>query len=92
MDLQVFAAPRVTLKPLVPTFPCFASIVVSLLEKVSKEHNISLFLFVLFNLDCTDKMIFSIHLQPHVDFGIKILGGDIMSIPGLYRFVQVLHQ
>ncbi|ONI23851.1 hypothetical protein PRUPE_2G212000 [Prunus persica] len=58
VDLQVFAAPRVTLKPLVPTFPCFASIVVSLLEK------------------------------PHVDFGIKILGGDIMSIPGLYRFVQ----
>lgn len=92
MDLQVFAAPRVTLKPLVPTFPCFASIVVSLLEKVSKEHNFSLFLFVLFNLDCIDKMIFSIYLQPHVDFGIKILGGDIMSIPGLYRFVQVLHQ
>ncbi|KAM1336781.1 hypothetical protein ACFX13_041817 [Malus domestica] len=58
VDLQVFAAPRVTLKPLVPTFPCFASIVVSLLEK------------------------------PHVDFGIKILGGDIMAIPGLYRFVQ----
>ncbi|KAL2937502.1 Synaptotagmin-3 [Bienertia sinuspersici] len=46
------------LKPLVPTFPCFASIVVSLVG------------------------------QPHVDFGLKILGGDIMSIPGLYRFVQ----
>ncbi|XP_048446390.1 synaptotagmin-3 isoform X2 [Pyrus x bretschneideri] len=58
VDLQVFAAPRVTLKPLVPTFPCFASIVVSLLEK------------------------------PHVDFGIKVLGGDIMAIPGLYWFVQ----
>ncbi|KAE7996982.1 hypothetical protein FH972_001658 [Carpinus fangiana] len=58
VDLQIFAAPRITLKPLVPTFPCFASIVVSLMEK------------------------------PHVDFGMKILGGDIMSIPGLYRFVQ----
>nr|XP_023897370.1 synaptotagmin-3 [Quercus suber]POE54782.1 synaptotagmin-3 [Quercus suber] len=58
VDLQIFAAPRITLKPLVPTFPCFANIVVSLLEK------------------------------PHVDFGMKILGGDIMSIPGLYRFVQ----
>ncbi|KAK9127467.1 hypothetical protein Syun_016264 [Stephania yunnanensis] len=58
LDLQVFAAPRVTLKPLVPTFPCFSNIVVSLMEK------------------------------PHVDFGLKILGGDIMAIPGLYRFVQ----
>lgn len=58
VDLQIFAAPRVALKPLVPAFPCFSNIVVSLLEK------------------------------PHVDFGMKILGGDIMSIPGLYQFVQ----
>ncbi|KAL0557277.1 hypothetical protein IC582_005803 [Cucumis melo] len=58
VDLQIFAAPRVALKPLVPAFPCFANIVVSLLEK------------------------------PHIDFGMKILGGDIMSIPGLYQFVQ----
>ncbi|MED6127490.1 Synaptotagmin-3 [Stylosanthes scabra] len=58
VDLQVFATARVTLRPLVPTFPCFAKVVVSLLEK------------------------------PHVDFGMKISGGDIMSIPGLYRFVQ----
>ncbi|KAJ6428958.1 hypothetical protein OIU84_020571 [Salix udensis] len=27
--------------------------------------------------------------RPHVDFGLKILGGgDVMSIPGLYRLVQ----
>ncbi|KAL6977208.1 Synaptotagmin-3 [Sarracenia purpurea var. burkii] len=58
VDLQIFAAPRITLKPLVPTFPCFANIVVSLLDK------------------------------PHIDFGMKVLGGDIMSIPGLYRYVQ----
>ncbi|QCE07933.1 synaptotagmin-3 isoform X1 [Vigna unguiculata] len=58
VDLQIFATPRITLRPLVPTFPCFANIVVSLLEK------------------------------PHVDFGMKVYGGDIMSIPGLYRFVQ----
>ena len=36
-------------------------------------------------------MVFPDYVQPHVDFGMKILGGDIMSIPGLYRFVQVLH-
>ncbi|KAF5455752.1 hypothetical protein F2P56_025299 [Juglans regia] len=60
VDLQVFAAPRITLKPLVPTFPCFSNIYVSLMEK------------------------------PHVDFGLKLLGADAMSIPGLYRFVQEL--
>ncbi|CAK8573155.1 unnamed protein product [Lathyrus sativus] len=58
VDLQIFATPRITLRPLVPTLPCFAKIVVSLMEK------------------------------PHVDFGMVISGGDIMSIPGLYRFVQ----
>lgn len=58
VDLQAFVAPRVTLKPLVPTFPCFATVVVSLMKK------------------------------PHVDFGLKVLGGDLMAIPGLYRYVQ----
>eukprot|EP00262_Sarcandra_glabra_P006224 TRINITY_DN1834_c0_g1_i1.p1 TRINITY_DN1834_c0_g1~~TRINITY_DN1834_c0_g1_i1.p1 ORF type:complete len:487 (-),score=102.01 TRINITY_DN1834_c0_g1_i1:223-1683(-) len=58
VDLQVFAVPRITLKPLVPSFPCFAKILVSLMEK------------------------------PHIDFGVKLLGADVMSIPGLYRFVQ----
>ncbi|GAB4836442.1 Synaptotagmin-3, variant 2 [Ancistrocladus abbreviatus] len=58
VDFQVFATPQMRLKPLVPTLPCFANVVVSLIEK------------------------------PHVDFGLKVLGGDIMSIPGLYRFIQ----
>ncbi|KAL8130617.1 hypothetical protein V2J09_019772 [Rumex salicifolius] len=58
IDLQVFASPRVRLKPLVPTFPCFSNIVVSLIEK------------------------------PYIDFGFKVMGGDIMSIPGLYRLIQ----
>ncbi|KAJ4805622.1 Calcium-dependent lipid-binding (CaLB domain) family protein [Rhynchospora pubera] len=58
IDLQVFALPRITLKPLVPSFPCFAKIVVSLMDK------------------------------PHVDFGLKLLGADLMAIPGLYRVVQ----
>ncbi|KAL6504761.1 Synaptotagmin-2 [Orobanche hederae] len=58
LELQVFASPRITLKPLVPSFPCFVNIHVSLMEK------------------------------PHVDFGIKLLGADVMSIPGVYRSVQ----
>ncbi|KAL6270701.1 hypothetical protein ACE6H2_027612 [Prunus campanulata] len=28
--------------------------------------------------------------QPYVDFGLKLIGADLMSIPGLYRFVQEL--
>ncbi|KAL8218257.1 hypothetical protein R6Q57_021630 [Mikania cordata] len=58
VDLQVFLVPRVVLKPLVPAFPCFSTVVVSLMEK------------------------------PHVDFGLKVLGGDVMSIPSLYQFMQ----
>jgi len=34
VDLKVFLLPRITLKPLVPSFPCFANINVSLMEKV----------------------------------------------------------
>ncbi|XVF73931.1 hypothetical protein PTKIN_Ptkin13bG0020400 [Pterospermum kingtungense] len=60
VDFQVFAIPRITLKPLLNVFPCFAYIYVSLMDK------------------------------PHVDFGLKLLGGDVMAIPGLYRFVQEL--
>ncbi|KAL2650353.1 hypothetical protein R1flu_018481 [Riccia fluitans] len=58
IDVQVFATARVTLRPLIDTFPCFSKIVVSLMEK------------------------------PHVDFGLKLLGGDVMAIPGVYRLVQ----
>ncbi|KAH9759158.1 Synaptotagmin-2 [Citrus sinensis] len=43
VDLQVFAFPRITLKPLVPTFPCFANIYVSLMEKPHVDFGIKLF-------------------------------------------------
>jgi Ca2+-dependent lipid-binding protein len=36
----------------------------------------------------TDKYI--IYVQPCIDFGLNLLGGDIMAIPGLYQYVQVL--
>ncbi|KAK9079308.1 hypothetical protein SSX86_000979 [Deinandra increscens subsp. villosa] len=58
IDMQITAAVRLTLKPFVPTFPCFSNIAVSFLEK------------------------------PDVDFGLKVMGGDLMAIPGLYHFVQ----
>uniref|UniRef100_A0A7N1A824 Uncharacterized protein n=1 Tax=Kalanchoe fedtschenkoi TaxID=63787 RepID=A0A7N1A824_KALFE len=43
IDLQVFASPRITLKPLVPTFPCFAKITVSLMEKPHVDFGLKLF-------------------------------------------------
>ncbi|KAI4339938.1 hypothetical protein MLD38_024821 [Melastoma candidum] len=42
VDLQVFASPRITLKPLVPTFPCFARIFVSLMEKPHVDFGLKL--------------------------------------------------
>ncbi|CAA6662463.1 unnamed protein product [Spirodela intermedia] len=58
IDSQIFMSLRVTLKPLVPTFPCFGSVGMSLTDK------------------------------PHVDFGLKLVGADIMAIPILYSFAQ----
>ncbi|CAI9289563.1 unnamed protein product [Lactuca saligna] len=60
IDTQITAAIRVTLKPFVPTFPCFSNAQVSLMEK------------------------------PEVDFGLKVMGGDLMAIPGLHNYVQRL--
>ncbi|CAD6335742.1 unnamed protein product [Miscanthus lutarioriparius] len=57
-DLHIMLTPRVTLKSLVPSFPCFANLCVSLMEK------------------------------PRIDFGFKLLGGDVMAIPVLYQYVQ----
>ena len=34
LDLTLFATARITLRPLVPVFPCFAKIAISLMEKV----------------------------------------------------------
>ncbi|CAO1940357.1 unnamed protein product [Urochloa humidicola] len=41
VDLPVFASPRITLKPLVPTFPCFAKILVSLMEKATIKKQVA---------------------------------------------------
>ncbi|XP_073156434.1 synaptotagmin-3-like isoform X2 [Henckelia pumila] len=58
VDLQISAVARIILKPFVPTFPCFSSVAISLMEK------------------------------PQIDFGLRVMGGDIMAIPGLYQCVQ----
>ncbi|XP_073310140.1 synaptotagmin-3-like isoform X3 [Primulina huaijiensis] len=58
VDLQISAATRVILRPFVPTFPCFSTVAISLMEK------------------------------PQIDFGLRVMGGDIMAIPGLYQCVQ----
>lgn len=43
---------------------------------------LDLLYFLIHNFLCT---------QPYIDFGVKILNGDVMSIPGIYRYVQATH-
>ncbi|CAM6087065.1 unnamed protein product [Calypogeia fissa] len=43
VDAQVFATARITLKPLVPAFPCFSGICVSLLEKPHVDFGLKVF-------------------------------------------------
>lgn len=31
----------------------------------------------------------TMYVQPHLDFGLNLLGGDIMAIPGLYQYILV---
>ncbi|CAI5525859.1 unnamed protein product, partial [Closterium sp. Naga37s-1] len=59
-DLHVRAVARITVKPLVPVFPCFSRITLALMDK------------------------------PHVDFALRVLGLDIMAIPGLCNLAQNL--
>lgn len=48
------------------------------------------FLFLLMALILSLSLaLTSFIVQPHVDFGLKLIGADLMSIPGLHRFVQV---
>ncbi|KAL0426406.1 UNVERIFIED_CONTAM: Synaptotagmin-3 [Sesamum latifolium] len=89
VDIQASAAVRMVLRPFVPTFPCFSSIAVSLMEKVNNS-NISGSRFLI----SSEELLYSLdilfaRLQPKIDFGLRVMGGDIMSIPGLYQLVQV---
>ncbi|GJP29665.1 hypothetical protein CLOM_g19297 [Closterium sp. NIES-68] len=59
-DLHVRAVVRITVKPLVPVFPCFSRITLALMDK------------------------------PHVDFALRLLGLDVMAIPGLCNLAQNL--
>eukprot|EP00245_Coleochaete_scutata_P005270 TRINITY_DN18704_c0_g1_i1.p1 TRINITY_DN18704_c0_g1~~TRINITY_DN18704_c0_g1_i1.p1 ORF type:complete len:540 (+),score=131.63 TRINITY_DN18704_c0_g1_i1:106-1725(+) len=37
---------------------------------------------------CFDRITVSLMSKPHVDFSLKVIGGDLMAIPGLYQFAQ----
>lgn len=84
VDLQIFAALRVTLKPLVPTFPCFASIVVSLLEKVCKNK------IYQFQKTYTPLSIFSSNFQCNkVTFSFRVLTCS-MSVLILFGHLRLI--
>ncbi|KAH7444352.1 hypothetical protein KP509_02G074800 [Ceratopteris richardii] len=43
---------------------------------------------LLSSFPCFSKIAISIMEKPHIDFGLKLLGGDLMAIPILYGYVQ----
>ncbi|CAI5989876.1 unnamed protein product, partial [Closterium sp. NIES-64] len=67
-DLHVRAVARITVKPLVPIFPCFSRITLALMDKPHRDFA----------------------LRPHVDFALRVLGLDVMAIPGLCNLAQNL--
>lgn len=96
MDLQVSAGTRIFLRPLVPTFPCFSSIAMSLMEKVGVLQNLRLTCQYLHKLGVTrnklgNNTFIVARVQPQIDFGLRVMGADIMAVPGLYQIVQVRH-
>lgn len=74
---------RLIFKPLVDDFPCFGAVCFSLREKVKFIHSFlhTHNLFVnLRNLQ---------YLQRNLDFTLKVIGGDLSSIPGLSDAIEV---
>lgn len=71
LDLQVFASPRITLKPLVPSFPCFANIYVSLMEKVCD------ILAYLLSLSCSSGVLLLFYV---FCFSCGLVGGELRNI------------
>ena len=51
--------------------------------------HLSVFLIYLFVYYLLFLFLVYIILQPYVDFGLKLMGADLMSVPGAYRIVQV---
>ncbi|KAG6696983.1 hypothetical protein I3842_09G176300 [Carya illinoinensis] len=96
VDIQIFAAPRVVLKPLVPTFPCFGSIVVSLMEKPHVDFGLnflggdimaipSLYQYI---QDTIRRQVASLYLWPQT-FEIQILAGSVGTMKKPVGILQV---
>ncbi|XP_028091107.1 synaptotagmin-2-like isoform X3 [Camellia sinensis] len=61
-----------------------------LLHTLPSSHWFQAFLVLPQYYSLSLSLYLSLMEKPHVDFGLKVLGADAMSIPGLYRFVQEL--
>ncbi|KAG2690154.1 hypothetical protein I3843_09G170400 [Carya illinoinensis] len=96
VDIQIFAAPRVVLKPLMPTFPCFGSMVVSLMEKPHVDFGLnflggdimaipSLYQYI---QDTIRRQVASLYLWPQT-FEIRILAGSVGTMKKPVGILQV---
>ena len=57
----------------------------NLLVSICNDVNLSFCSYLMY---FSDKYV--LYVQPHLDFGLNLLGGDVMAIPGVYQYVQVL--
>ncbi|KAI6673257.1 hypothetical protein NL676_001163 [Syzygium grande] len=95
LDVQISAVPRIVLKPLVPTFPCFTSITVSLLDKPQVDFGLKLFngdmmaipLLYQSVQEIIRKQIANLYLWPQT-LEIPILDGPVGAIK---KPVGILH-
>ncbi|KAK2993120.1 hypothetical protein RJ640_021792 [Escallonia rubra] len=78
VDMQIFAAPRITLKPLVSIIPCFGSIIVSLMEKPHIDFGVK---------GTIKKQVASLYLWPQT-LEIPILD---LSTAAIKKPVGILH-
>ncbi|XP_028091108.1 uncharacterized protein LOC114291253 isoform X4 [Camellia sinensis] len=56
-----------------------------LLHTLPSSHWFQAFLVLPQYYSLSLSLYLSLMEKPHVDFGLKVLGADAMSIPGLYR-------
>lgn len=77
---------RLIFKPLVDIFPCFGAVCFSLREKVKFSTNIlCVILRNLLFFECINSLFW----QRNLDFTLKVIGGDLSSIPGISDAIEV---
>lgn len=81
---------RLIFRPLGEEIPCFGAVAYSLREKV-RCFFLYIMIFLLLNLKWKDLLVRTlfIYLQKDLNFTLKVIGGDLSSIPGISEAIEV---